>query len=212
MAIVIADCNSGNMHSAQKAFQLMARETGAGTVEVTSNPERIAKADRLVLPGVGAFADCKAEILKRDGMAEAISECARDKGAPFLGICVGMQLLASLGREHGTTEGFDWIPGEVVEIAPGDPSLKVPHMGWNDLSIECEHPLFSEVRTGAHAYFVHSFHFVAEQASDRIAYVNYGSEVTAAVASGNIAGVQFHPEKSQGTGLRISSNFLRWNP
>ena len=212
MTTVIADCNSGNMHSAQKAFQLMAQETGAGAVEVTFDPERIVNADRLVLPGVGAFADCKAEILKRDGMAEAITECVREKGAPFLGICVGMQLLASLGREHGTTEGFDWISGEVVEIAPRDPSLKVPHMGWNDLAFECEHPLFSEVGNGAHAYFVHSFHFVAKQASDRIAYVNYGSEVTAAVASGNIAGVQFHPEKSQGTGLRIISNFLRWNP
>ena len=212
MTTVIADCNSGNLHSAQKAFQLMAQETGAGAVEVTFDPERIADADRLVLPGVGAFADCKAEILKRDGMAEAITECVREKGAPFLGICVGMQLLASLGREHGTTEGFDWISGEVVEIAPGDPSLKVPHMGWNDLAFECEHPLFSEVGNGAHAYFVHSFHFVAKQASDRIAYVDYGSEVTAAVASENIAGVQFHPEKSQGTGLRIISNFLRWNP
>ena len=212
MAIVIADCNSGNMHSAQKAFQLMAQETGAGAVEVTSDPDRIAQAERLVLPGVGAFADCKTEILKKDGMAEAITECVRDKGMPFLGICVGMQLLASLGREHGTTEGFDWISGEVVEIVPSDPSLKVPHMGWNDLAIECEHPLFSEVKTGAHAYFVHSFHFVAENASDRIAYVNYGLEVTAAVASGNIAGVQFHPEKSQGTGMQIISNFLRWNP
>ena len=212
MTTVIADCNSGNMHSAQKAFQLMARETGAGGVEVTFDPERIADADRLVLPGVGAFADCKAEILKRDGMAEAITECVREKGAPFLGICVGMQLLASLGREHGTTEGFDWISGEVVEIAPGDPSLKVPHMGWNNLAVERKHPLFSEVGNGAHAYFVHSFHFVAKQASDRIAYVDYGSEVTAAVASGNIAGVQFHPEKSQATGLRIISNFLRWKP
>ena len=212
MTTVIADCNSGNMHSAQKAFQLMAQETGTGAVEVTFDPERIANADRLVLPGVGAFADCKAEIHKRDGMAEAITECVREKGAPFLGICVGMQLLASLGREHGTTEGFNWISGEVVEIAPGDPSLKVPHMGWNDLAIEREHPLFSEVGNDAHAYFVHSFHFVAEQASDRVAYVNYGSEVTAAVASGNIAGVQFHPEKSQGTGLRIIGNFLRWKP
>ena len=148
MAIVIADCNFGNKHSAQKAFRLMALETGAGTVEVTSDPERIAEADRLVLPGVGAFADCKTEIFKQYGMADAITECAKEKGAPFLGICVGMQLLASLGREHGTTEGFDWISGEVVEITPNDPSLKVPHMGWNDLAIECEHPLFSDVKTG----------------------------------------------------------------
>ena len=212
MGTVIVDCGSGNLHSARKAFALTAKEAGAGDVSVSADPEDIAAADRLVLPGVGAFGSCSDRIHERDGMADAIEEAAVDRGVPFLGICVGMQLLASIGRERGISKGFGWIPGEVVEIAPKDPNLKVPHMGWNELGIDDRHPILTGVSDGDHVYFVHSFHFQPEDPGKRIARADYGGEITAAIASENLAGVQFHPEKSQRTGLRIIANFLAWAP
>lgn len=212
MGTVIVDCGSGNLHSARKAFSLMAKEGGTGDVSVSSDPADIASADRLVLPGVGAFGSCGAGIRDRDGMAEAIKEAAVGRAVPFLGICVGMQLLASVGHERGISKGFGWIPGEVVEIAPKDPNLKIPHMGWNELGVDNRHPILSGVRTGDHVYFVHSFHFEPEDSGKRVAHADYGGEITAAIASENLVGVQFHPEKSQRTGLRIIANFLAWTP
>ncbi len=212
MGTVIVDCGSGNLHSALKAFTLTAKEAGAGDVSVSSEPEHIASADRLVLPGVGAFGSCSDGIRERNGMADAIEEAALRRGVPFLGICVGMQLLASIGRERGISKGFGWIPGEVVEIAPKDPNLKVPHMGWNELGIDDRHAILSGVSDGDHVYFVHSFHFRPEDSGKRIAHADYGGEITAAIASENLVGVQFHPEKSQRTGLRIIANFLAWAP
>lgn len=212
MGTVIVDCGSGNLHSARKAFALTAEEAGAGDVSVSSDPEDIASADRLVLPGVGAFGSCSDGIRERDGMADAIEETAVNRAVPFLGICVGMQLLASIGRERGISKGFGWIPGEAVEIAPKDPNLKVPHMGWNELEIDTPHPILSGISTGDHVYFVHSFHFQPEDSGKRIAHADYGGKITAAIASENLVGVQFHPEKSQRTGLRIIANFLAWAP
>ena len=212
MGTVIVDCGSGNLHSARKAFALTADEAEAGDVSVSSDPADIASADRLVLPGVGAFGSCSDRIRERDGMADAIEEAAVHRGVPFLGICVGMQLLASIGREHGISKGFGWIPGEVAEIEPKDPNLKVPHMGWNELMIDDRHPILNGISAGDHVYFVHSFHFRPEDAGMRIAHANYGREITAAIASENLVGVQFHPEKSQRTGLRIIANFLAWAP
>lgn len=213
MSVVIVDYGSGNLHSAAKAFARAARDVGA-EIAVTSDPERVARADRVVLPGVGAFADCRAGLDAVDGMVEAIHEAARERGRPFLGICVGAQLMATRGLEKTATPGFGWIEGDVREIAPTDPSLPVPHMGWNTLEASA-HPLLDGVWTGPegwHAYFVHSFHIDAVRDDQVIARADYGGPVTAIVGKGNVAGTQFHPEKSQALGLRLIANFLRWAP
>ncbi|PJA60180.1 MAG: imidazole glycerol phosphate synthase subunit HisH [Rhodobacterales bacterium CG_4_9_14_3_um_filter_71_31] len=208
MTTVIVDYGSGNLRSAEKAFQRMAAETGAGAVLVSADPDEIARAGRVVLPGVGAFADCAAGVAP---LRAAIEARVLGAGAPFLGICVGMQLMATVGREHGDHPGFGWIGGAVQALAPSDPALKVPHMGWNALT-PGDHPLFEGISAGDHAYFVHSYHFVPDDPAHVLATVDYGGPVTAAVGRGNLAGVQFHPEKSQATGLRLIANFLRWNP
>lgn len=212
MTTVIIDYNSGNIHSAEKSFQRMATEVNGGPVVVTSDPDVVRKADRIVLPGVGAFADCRQGLASFDGLFEAVEEKVL-QGAPFLGICVGMQMMATVGREHGhDTKGFDWIGGEVVEMQPNDPDLKVPHMGWNELNLRREHPLFEGISTGDHAYFVHSYHLAPTNPNHLLADVDYGGAVTAVVGRDNMIGTQFHPEKSQKTGLRFIGNFLHWNP
>jgi glutamine amidotransferase len=211
MTTVIIDYGSGNLRSAEKAFQRMAAETGAGgPVVVSADPEIVARAGRIVLPGVGAFADC-AQGVAAAGMREALETRVIRDGAPFFGICVGMQLMATVGREHGDTSGFGWIGGEVVRLTPADPALKVPHMGWNALE-PVDHPLFAGIAPGDHAYFVHSYHFLPDDPTHVLAAVGYGGPVTAAVGRDNLFGAQFHPEKSQATGLRLIANFLRWRP
>ncbi|MCX7899614.1 MAG: imidazole glycerol phosphate synthase subunit HisH [Methylocystis sp.] len=216
MTTAIIDYGSGNLHSAQKAFERAARESGATcTIAVTRDPDTVRDATRIVLPGVGAFADCRRGLMAIDGMYEALNAAVIQKGRPFLGICVGMQLMATRGLEHGEAPGFDWIPGDVTEIAPGDPSLKIPHMGWNTLSLTRAHPLFEGVPTGdngLHAYFVHSYHLAATHNADVLATTDYGAPHTAVVARDNLVGVQFHPEKSQKLGLALIANFLRWRP
>ncbi len=208
MLTVLVDYDSGNLHSAAKAFQRMGAEAGAEVV-VTQDPDLVAKADRIVLPGDGAFPACRQALADHAGLYEAIAEKVA-AGAPFLGICVGMQMLASWGREYRDTAGFGWIAGEVVRIAA--PGLKVPHMGWNDLVIDRAHPVLDGIATGDHAYFVHSYHMRVEDRSDLLAHADYGGPVTAIVAKANVVGTQFHPEKSQATGLRLIANFLRWSP
>ena len=210
MTTAIIDYGSGNLRSAEKAFQRMSAEVGGGDVVVTSDPDAVAKADRIVLPGVGAFADCRAGLLAVAGMFDAMSERVH-QGAPFLGICVGMQLMATRGLEHGETPGFDWIHGDVVRLQPSDPDLKVPHMGWNELSVG-DHPIVAGIRTGDHVYFVHSYHFRPRNPEQRLAHTAYGEMIAAVVGRGNMVGTQFHPEKSQATGLRLIANFLRWAP
>ncbi|MBE3636930.1 imidazole glycerol phosphate synthase subunit HisH [Mangrovicoccus algicola] len=212
MLTVLIDYESGNLHSAEKAFQRMARETGAGEVLVSSSPDDVARADRLVLPGDGAFPSCLNGLKSYARVHEAMAEAVTRRAVPFMGICVGMQMLASWGREYEDTRGLGWIEGEVVRIAPADPALKVPHMGWNDLVIDGAHPVLDGVATGDHAYFVHSYQFVPERPQDRLAHVDYGGEVTAIVARDNVIGLQFHPEKSQAPGLRMIANFLTWRP
>jgi glutamine amidotransferase len=212
MLTVLVDYESGNLHSAEKAFQRMASETGAGSVLVSSRPEDVARADRIVLPGDGAFPACRRALLAVPGLFDAIDEAVRVKARPFLGICIGMQMLATRGHEHAETPGFGWIAGEVVKITPADPHLKVPHMGWNDLVIDHPHPLLEGIATGEHAYFVHSYHFRVTNPADRLAHVDYAGDITAIVGRGNVVGTQFHPEKSQATGLRLIANFLRWRP
>ena len=212
MTTVIVDYESGNLHSAEKAFQRMAAETGAGAVTVTADPETVARAERVVLPGDGAFPACRRALFEQSGLFEAIEEAAIARGRPFLGICIGMQMMASRGLEYEETPGFGWIPGTVARIAPADPGLKVPHMGWNDLVIDTPHPVLDGIATGDHAYFVHSYHFVAEAPAHRIAHVDYGGPVTAIVGRDTLFGTQFHPEKSAATGLRLIANFLRWRP
>ncbi len=214
MDVAIVDYGSGNLRSAAKAFERVTREQGlAHTIKVTSDPDIVANADRIVLPGVGAFADCKAGLEKVSGMVQAMTEAVHGKGRPFLGICVGMQLMASIGHEHGDHDGLDWIAGEVMPLNPADPALKVPHMGWNDLVVDRpDHPLLAGLGQGAHAYFVHSYHFRCHDPADRVAHVEYGGSITAIIAKQTMAGTQFHPEKSQATGLAFLSNFLRWNP
>ena len=209
---VLVDYDSGNLHSAEKAFQRMALETGAGDVLVTSRPEDVARADRIVLPGDGAFPACRRALGAHGGLFEAISEAVRLKARPFMGICVGMQMLATWGREYEDTPGFDWIGGEVTRITPANPALKVPHMGWNDLVINHPHPLLDGVQTGDHAYFVHSYAMRVANPAERLAHVDYAGDVTAIIGAGNIVGTQFHPEKSQATGLRLIANFLSWKP
>ena len=216
MTVAIIDYGSGNLHSAAKAFERAAQETGTGeAVVVTSDPEVVRRADRVVLPGVGAFADCRRGLDAVEGMVEAMTEAAQERGKPFLGICVGMQLLASRGLEHETTQGLGWIPGDVAPIRPDDPGLKVPHMGWNTLHPQRDHALLDDVATGPrglHAYFVHSYALQPADHGDVVAVCAYGGAVTALVARGNVAGTQFHPEKSQTLGLKLIANFLRWNP
>ncbi|MFC3229949.1 imidazole glycerol phosphate synthase subunit HisH [Marinibaculum pumilum] len=213
MSVAIVDYGSGNLRSAHKAFERAAAEIGyGGAIEVTADPDRVAAADRIVLPGVGAFADCLHGLQALPGMTEALDEAVRARARPFLGICVGLQLLASRGLEHGSWPGFGWIPGEVVALTPDDSGLKIPHMGWNDLVFETVHPLLRGLRPGDHAYFVHSYHLVAEEPAAIQATVDYGGPVTAIAARDNVAGTQFHPEKSQATGRRLIANFLRWAP
>lgn len=214
MSIAIVDYGSGNLHSAYKAVERAAAEIGADVI-VTSDPNKVRRADRIVLPGVGAFADCRRGLDHVSGMVEALEESVIKGGKPFLGICVGMQLLASRGLEHGVAPGLNWIPGEVVEIKPSSPDLKVPHMGWNTLKPLSSHPLLKDIPTGEkglHAYFVHSYHLQAANPAHVLAMTEYGGELTAMVGRDNIAGTQFHPEKSQQLGLALIANFLRWTP
>ena len=211
MTTAIVDYGSGNLRSAAKAFERMSAETQGGPVVVTADPEIVARAERIVLPGVGAFADCRAGLMAVDGMFEAISERIA-AGTPFLGICVGMQLMATRGLEFGETPGFDWVGGEVVRLAPSDPSLKIPHMGWNALDALADHPILHGVAAGDHAYFVHSYHFAVSNPAHRLASAWHGQDFAAIVGRDNLVGTQFHPEKSQATGLRLISNFLHWCP
>ena len=212
MLTVLVDYDSGNLHSAEKAFQRMAHETNGGDVLVSSKPEDVARADRIVLPGDGAFPACRAALGSYGGLFEAISEAVTIKARPFLGICVGMQMMASWGREYTDTAGFDWIKGEVEKITPSDSTLKVPHMGWNDLVIDAPHPVLAGIGTGDHAYFVHSYHFRVQNLFERLAHVDYGTDITAIIGRANMVGTQFHPEKSQTAGLRLIANFLAWRP
>ncbi len=209
---VLVDYDSGNLHSAEKAFQRMALEVGGGDVLVSSRPEDVARADRVILPGDGAFPACRAALGSYGGLFEAIEEAVTAKARPFLGICVGMQMLASRGHEYHLIEGFGWIEGDVIRIEPAERRLKVPHMGWNDLVVERAHPVLDGLTTGDHAYFVHSYQFKVTKPAQRLAFCDYGGEITAIVARDNIVGTQFHPEKSQAAGLRLIANFLRWKP
>jgi imidazole glycerol-phosphate synthase subunit HisH len=212
MLTAIIDYESGNLHSAEKAFQRMAAETGAGEVVVTSDAEIVARADRLVLPGDGAFPACAVELRGHKGLYDAMVEAVEIKGRPFLGICVGMQLMATTGHEYTETPGLGWISGDVVQIAPDEPGLKVPHMGWNDLVIDQEHPVFAGISSGDHTYFVHSYQFHVDNPAERLAHVEYGGDVTAVIGRDTMVGMQFHPEKSQDVGLRLIRNFLGWAP
>lgn len=213
MKVAIIDYGSGNLRSAAKAFERAAREAGLeASIEVTGDPDHVRAADRVVLPGVGAFADCRNGLEAVDGLHDALTETVIERARPFFGICVGMQLMASVGREFGDTPGLDWIAGEVTALAPSDPNLKIPHMGWNDLKMVGRHALFDGVRDGQHAYFVHSYHFVPQNHDDVWAEVDYGGPVTAAVGRDNLFGTQFHPEKSQALGLTVIANFLKWAP
>jgi glutamine amidotransferase len=208
----IIDYESGNLHSAHKAFERMARETGGGQIVVTGDADVVARADRIVLPGDGAFPACMAALKGHSGLYSAMVEAVETRGRPFMGICVGMQLMASWGREYHDTAGLDWVAGEVIRITPDDPALKVPHMGWNDLVLDAPHPIFEGIQTGDHAYFVHSYHMVVDDPAHRLAHVDYGGDVTAVVGTGTMVGLQFHPEKSQTAGLRMIANFLNWRP
>ena len=213
MLTVLVDYDSGNLHSAHKAFERMARDGDAGDVLVSSQPEDIRRADRIVLPGDGAFPACRAALGSFGGLFEAIEEGVTRQAKPFMGICVGMQMMASWGREYTDTAGFDWISGDVVKIMPDDKALKVPHMGWNDLVIDRPgHPVLAGVATGNHAYFVHSYHMQVHKPADRLAHCDYGGDITAIIGRDTMIGMQFHPEKSQATGLRMIANFLRWRP
>ena len=212
MLTAIIDYESGNLHSAHKAFKRMAREADAGEVTVTADPDVIARADRIVLPGDGAFPACMAALKGKSGIFAAMIEAVEEKGRPFLGICVGMQLMATWGREYEDTRGLDWVGGEVTKINPADKTLKVPHMGWNDLIIDAPHAVFDGIKIGDHTYFVHSYHMAVADPAQRLAHVDYASDVTAVIGHDNMVGMQFHPEKSQGTGLRMISNFLTWKP
>jgi imidazole glycerol-phosphate synthase subunit HisH len=212
MTTVLIDYDSGNLHSAEKAFQRMATEGGHGPVVVTADPDTVARATRIVLPGDGAFPACRRGLAAIDGLEAAIIEAVEQRGVPFLGICVGMQMLASWGREYEDVAGFGWVKGEVTRITPADPTLKVPHMGWNDLVIDQPHPVLAGIETGDHAYFVHSYAMRVEDPADLLAHVDYGGLVTAIVGRANVVGTQFHPEKSQRAGLRLIANFLNWRP
>ncbi|MET0257187.1 MAG: imidazole glycerol phosphate synthase subunit HisH [Methylobacterium sp.] len=217
VTVAIIDYGSGNLHSAAKAFERAARDSGLdGTrILLTDKPEEVASAERVVLPGVGAYADCRRGLDAVPGMVEAMTLAGRGRGRPFLGICVGMQLMATRGLEYETTPGLDWISGDVAPIVPTDPALKIPHMGWNTLTVDRDLPLLDGIPTGddgLHAYFVHSYALKPLDRADVVAHSDYGGPVTAMVARDNIAGTQFHPEKSQRLGLALIANFLRWRP
>lgn len=212
MLTAIIDYESGNLHSAQKAFERMAREHDCGDVVVTADADVVARADRIVLPGDGAFPACMEALQGTGGLYDALIEAVELRGRPFLGICVGMQLMATWGREYRDTPGLGWIEGEVTRIRPADPSLKVPHMGWNDLVLDRPHPVFDGISTGDHTYFVHSYHMAVTNPAQRLAHVDYGHEVTAVIGRDTMIGMQFHPEKSQTVGLRMIANFLNWRP
>ncbi len=216
MSTVIVDYGSGNLHSAHKAFERVAQEAQLSEpIIVSGDPEAVRKADRIVLPGVGAFADCRRGLTSVPGMIEALSEAVIEKGRPFLGICVGMQLMAARGLEHEVTKGFGWIGGDVAAIAPNDPRLKIPHMGWNTLDVSRAHPLLAGIPTGPqglHAYFVHSYAFSDVAPEELVASTDYGGPIVAIVGRDNMVGTQFHPEKSQAMGLALIGNFLRWQP
>lgn len=212
--VAIIDYGSGNLRSAAKAFERAAREAGlAREIVVTEEAAVVAGADRVVLPGVGAFRDCRDGLAARDGMIDALETAVVERARPFFGICVGMQLMATRGLEHGETDGFGWIPGEVVPIELADSALKIPHMGWNELDVNgTDHPLFAGLAGGAHAYFVHSYQLAAEDGAAVLARVDYGGAITAAVGRDNMIGTQFHPEKSQAIGLALIAAFLEWSP
>ena len=216
MRVAIIDYGSGNLKSATKAFERAAREADVkAEILLTSDADKVRTADRIVLPGVGAYADCRAGLDHVNGMVEVLNEKVRDEGAPFLGICVGMQLMATRGLEKSTTNGLSWIAGDVIEMTPADRALKVPQIGWNTLRVLHQHPLLDGIKTGAdgyHAYFVHSYHFQAQDHEQIVATTDYGMDVTAIIARDNMAGTQFHPEKSQTLGLALIANFLRWKP
>ncbi len=216
MSVAIVDYGSGNLHSAAKAFERAAQDAGLQQpIVVTNDPSVVAAADRVVLPGVGAFADCRRGLDAVADMVAALEEAVRRKGRPFFGICVGMQLLAERGREYQVTQGLGWIAGEVDRIAPNDPNLKIPHMGWNTLNVDRAHPLLDGLTLGPqglHAYFVHSYELKVADRADLVAEADYGGPVTAIVARDNIVGTQFHPEKSQRLGLALIANFLKWRP
>ncbi len=216
MKTVIIDYGSGNLHSAHKAFERAAADHGIKTkISVTNRADEVAKADHIVLPGVGAFKDCRDGLNAVEGMREVLQQQVIAMGRPFLGICVGMQLMATRGLEHQTTNGLGWVAGDVVKIRPDDPALKIPHMGWNTLKVHSSHPVLQDIATGEqglHAYFVHSYHLEPTLPEDLIATTDYGGAVTAIVGYENMVGTQFHPEKSQELGLRLIANFLRWKP
>jgi glutamine amidotransferase len=209
--VALIDYGSGNLASAAKALARAGAESGQ-EIAVTADTDIVRRAERIVLPGVGAFADCMKGLSAIPGMVEVLRGQVLQKGVPFLGICVGMQLLASIGREFGDHAGLGWIAGEVVKMTPEDPALKIPHIGWNELTVRRAHPLLAGIESGAHAYFVHSYQFVPALPEDLLATTDYGGPVTAVIGDGNIAGTQFHPEKSQATGLRLLGNFLKWRP
>jgi glutamine amidotransferase len=216
MKVAIVDYGSGNLRSAQKSFERAAAMSGVNAdIDLVTSPEQVAGADRLVLPGVGAYRDCHDGIRAIDGMWQAIEQHCMERARPFLGICVGMQLMATRGLEHGETSGFGWIEGDVDRIDVGSSDLKIPHMGWNTLDVVRPHSLLDGIATGPdgkHAYFVHSYHLRASNPADVVATTSYGEQVTAMVARDNMAGTQFHPEKSQTLGLALISNFLTWSP
>lgn len=215
MRVAIIDYGSGNLRSVAKAFERQAAEIAGADigVEVTADAERVRGADQIVLPGVGAFGDCRRGLYAVEGMVEALQDAVIDGGRPFLGVCVGMQLMATVGREHGVETGLDWIAGEVVVIPDGGPDLKIPHMGWNDLRIDAPgHPVLAGLSTGDHVYFVHSYYYQGAEPSHVLADVDYGVPIAAAIGRDNLFGTQFHPEKSQSVGLRLISNFLEWRP
>jgi len=216
MRVAIIDYGSGNLRSATKAFERAAREVGIDAViDLTDKAEVVAAADRVVLPGVGAYADCRRGLDAVSGMSDALIDVVEKKARPFLGICVGMQLMSSRGLEKTVTDGFGWIPGDVVEMTPGDANLKIPQIGWNTLDLKSPHPLFDGIPTGPnglHAYFVHSYHLAAKNPADVLATADYCGPITAFVGRDNMAGAQFHPEKSQNLGLALIANFLRWKP
>lgn len=213
--VVVIDYGSGNLRSVEKALLRAVGDAGLSSqVLVTSDPEVVLAADRIVLPGVGAFADCMRGLAAIDGMGRALQEVALRRGKPFLGICVGMQLMADAGHEHGSCAGLGWIAGEIVRLSPSQPALKVPHMGWNEVTVCSAHPVLGHMMTvpSAHAYFVHSFHFACRDSVNVLAITDYGGSVTAAVGRDNLIGTQFHPEKSQIAGLKLLENFMRWRP
>jgi len=211
MLTAIIDYDSGNLHSARKAFEKMASELDAGTVTVTSDPDVVARADRIVLPGDGAFPACNAA-LRKSSVIEALIDALDTRGRPFMGICVGMQLMANQGFEYEPTPGLGWIDGDVRKITPTDTALKVPHMGWNNLVIDHPHPVLADVSNGDHVYFVHSYHMEMNDHGQRLAHVDYGTDITAIVARDTMIGLQFHPEKSAAIGLQMIGNFLTWAP